>query len=136
MAAYQTSHRTVFSTHPLNAEPDIARLGAHWHQATLTREPDARWGWPLWQIALEFDPGTHEVVVRAFDGAGQTQPAPPRELERERVSLRLVAPDHTHRRVSAWRIRQEIRRNGFGKSTLVYHALRRTVFISASQGAC
>ncbi|MCM5704524.1 sulfite oxidase [Larsenimonas salina] len=51
--------------------------GAHWHQAALTREPDARWGWTLWQVTLEFGPGTHEVVVRAFDGAGQTQPEHP-----------------------------------------------------------
>ena len=47
--------------------------GLTWQQATL--EQGTQWAWTLWQITLNLDPGNHELVVRAGDDAGQTQPA-------------------------------------------------------------
>ena len=49
--------------------------GAHWRQAGLERRADAPCSWTLWQATLDLPPGDHELVVRAWDSAGQTQPA-------------------------------------------------------------
>ncbi len=53
--------------------------GRHWQQAGLQhgRSP---WSWTLWQIALDLPRGEHELVVRAWDAAGQTQPAAPDDV--------------------------------------------------------
>ena len=50
--------------------------GRTWRQAHLdsARSP---WGWVLWSADLALDVGEHELVVRAWDSAGQTQPASP-----------------------------------------------------------
>ena len=48
--------------------------GRSWCQARL----DARssiWSWVLWDADLNLCEGEHELVVRAWDTAGQTQPA-------------------------------------------------------------
>ena len=47
--------------------------GLTWRQAAL--EQATRWAWTLWQVTLDLEPGRHELVVRAWDDAGQTQPA-------------------------------------------------------------
>lgn len=47
--------------------------GLTWQQATL--EQGTQWAWTLWQITLDLDSGDHELIVRAWDDAGQTQPA-------------------------------------------------------------
>ena len=49
--------------------------GRSWRQAELERRPDAPWSWTFWQARLELSKGEHELVVRAWDSAGQTQPA-------------------------------------------------------------
>lgn len=49
--------------------------GAHWTQAALEHLPNAPWSWTFWQAAIDLPPGEHELAVRAWDSAGQTQPA-------------------------------------------------------------
>jgi sulfite oxidase len=49
--------------------------GRTWTQARLTRRPDAPWSWTLWSTTLDLPEGQHELAVRAWDCAGQTQPA-------------------------------------------------------------
>lgn len=53
--------------------------GRTWSQATLTEDPAAPWAWTFWDITLDLQPGDRELVVRAWDSAGQTQPATPDE---------------------------------------------------------
>ncbi len=57
------------------ARVDVSRDGGrHWQQAGLEhgRSP---WSWTLWRVALDLPRGAHELAVRAWDAAGQTQPA-------------------------------------------------------------
>ena len=62
---------------------DVARVdvspdgGLSWVQAELQRRPDAPWSWTFWSTTLHLAPGEHELAVRAWDSAGQTQPAAP-----------------------------------------------------------
>ncbi len=51
--------------------------GRHWRQAELEQRPDAPWAWTLWRIEAELEKGEHELVVRAWDSAAQTQPDSP-----------------------------------------------------------
>ena len=51
--------------------------GRTWTQATLEEHGDARWGWTFWHGSLDLPPGEHEICARAWDAAGQTQPALP-----------------------------------------------------------
>ena len=53
--------------------------GRHWQQASV-RHGRSPWSWTLWQIALDLPRGQHELVVRAWDSAGQTQPAAPDDV--------------------------------------------------------
>lgn len=53
--------------------------GRNWTQAVL--EPEAApWSWTFWRSELDLHPGEHELAVRAWDSAGQTQPATPDEV--------------------------------------------------------
>lgn len=54
--------------------------GRHWRQADLSERPDAPWSWTLWRTSFDLPAGAHELVVRAWDSAGQTQPARPEEV--------------------------------------------------------
>ena len=62
---------------------DITRVdvsmdgGRNWHQAMLRHDIDAPWSWTFWEVMLDLTKGEHELVVRAWDSAGQTQPALP-----------------------------------------------------------
>jgi sulfite oxidase len=47
--------------------------GKTWHRATI-RESRDRWAWYLWELPLTLQRGTHELVVRATNNAGITQP--------------------------------------------------------------
>lgn len=49
--------------------------GAHWCQATLEQRRDAPWSWTFWHATVDVVAGEHELAVRAWDSAGQTQPA-------------------------------------------------------------
>lgn len=49
--------------------------GRSWHQADLEFDSAAPWSWTFWQAEIDMPKGEHEVTVRAWDSAGQTQPA-------------------------------------------------------------
>jgi sulfite oxidase len=51
--------------------------GRTWRQAGLEHDVAAPWSWTLWSATVELPRGEHELVVRAWDSAGQTQPALP-----------------------------------------------------------
>jgi sulfite oxidase len=53
--------------------------GRSWHEAELL-EDLGRWAWRLWRAELDLAPGRHEIVVRAWDSAGATQPENPAML--------------------------------------------------------
>ena len=47
--------------------------GSTWTVATLA--PDAGpWSWRFWDAEVDVTPATRELVARAWDSAGQTQP--------------------------------------------------------------
>ena len=49
--------------------------GRSWRQAELEQQPQAPWSWTFWRLTLDLAVGEHELAVRAWDSAGQTQPA-------------------------------------------------------------
>ena len=51
--------------------------GRSWRQAELEHDPRTPWSWTFWEINVELHPGDIELVVRAWDIAGQTQPETP-----------------------------------------------------------
>lgn len=53
--------------------------GRSWVQAELERDAAAPFAWTFWSTSLDLPPGEHELAVRAWDEAGQTQPALPDE---------------------------------------------------------
>lgn len=50
--------------------------GWHWQVADLTAQ-NGDWAWTFWELPCQLERGTHELVVRAFDAQGLTQPASP-----------------------------------------------------------
>jgi sulfite oxidase len=54
--------------------------GLTWIEADLDARPDQPWAWTLWSAGFDLGRGSHELVVRAWDSAGQTQPARPEEV--------------------------------------------------------
>ncbi len=54
--------------------------GATWQQATLAPQDEGPWSWVLWHCTLDLPKGKHELVVRAWDSAGQTQPSAAADL--------------------------------------------------------
>ncbi len=51
--------------------------GRTWRQARLEDHGPSGWGWTFWHSELVLQPGEHEICARAWDAAGQTQPALP-----------------------------------------------------------
>lgn len=51
--------------------------GRTWQQAELDETSGAPWAWTFWTATIDLIPGEHELAVRAWDSAGQTQPALP-----------------------------------------------------------
>ena len=51
--------------------------GRDWVQASIEDHGNQRWSWTLWHVDLDLAKGEHELVVRAWDEAGQTQPSSP-----------------------------------------------------------
>ncbi len=51
--------------------------GETWLQADL--EPSSPWSWTFWSASLDLTPGAHDLTVRAWDSASQTQPARPQD---------------------------------------------------------
>lgn len=64
------------------ARVDVSADGGRvWRQADLRRSQDGGAGsWTLWRIDLALDRGRHELVVRAWDSAGQAQPSDVAEI--------------------------------------------------------
>lgn len=54
--------------------------GVGWRQADLTRDEESPGAWSQWQIEVDLNPGSHMLMVRAFDDAGQGQPEWPGHL--------------------------------------------------------
>ena len=48
--------------------------GQTWRETTLLGAAQ-RWSWRFWELEVALTPGRHELVARAYDGAGNTQPA-------------------------------------------------------------
>ncbi len=74
---------TAIRGYAVATERRVARVdvsadgGRSWHQADLDHDAAKPWSWTLWEARLELPVGQHELVVRAWDSAGQTQPAAP-----------------------------------------------------------
>ena len=51
--------------------------GRHWMQAQLEQAEDQPHAWTLWRLDTVLETGEHELVVRAWDDAMQTQPDSP-----------------------------------------------------------
>ncbi len=77
--------RTTLRGYAIATARDIVRVdvsidgGQGWHQAELEHDPQAPWSWTFWTIALDLPKGEHELAVRAWDSAGQTQPDRPED---------------------------------------------------------
>ena len=75
--------KTVLRGYAIATNRQVARVdvsadgGRSWSQAALERHAEAHWSWIFWQAEMELPAGEHELVVRAWDSAGQTQPALP-----------------------------------------------------------
>ncbi len=54
--------------------------GRSWSEAELEARPHQPWAWTAWSAELDLPPGRHELAVRAWDSAGQTQPARAEEV--------------------------------------------------------
>jgi sulfite oxidase len=53
--------------------------GATWTHATLREQPQP-WTWCFWEVTVPLGPGAHELIVRAWDSAGCTQPEDIRQV--------------------------------------------------------
>ena len=71
--AIATDARSPASTSRSTAAAAGARPSS---STTATR----RWSWTFWHATLDLPAGEHELVVRAWDSAGQTQPARPDDI--------------------------------------------------------
>jgi sulfite oxidase len=58
------------------ARVDVSRDdGRNWQQAGLETAEAKPWSWIFWHASLNLPKGEHVLAVRAWDSAGQTQPA-------------------------------------------------------------
>jgi sulfite oxidase len=57
-----------------------ANRGSSWTTAQLEHDPAAPGSWTLWEATLDLPKGDHQLVVRAWDSAGQTQPEWPNSV--------------------------------------------------------
>lgn len=75
--------KIVLRGYAIATERQVARVdvsinaGRNWSQAELESHPDTPWSWVFWQAELDLPAGEHELAVRAWDSAGQTQPVLP-----------------------------------------------------------
>ena len=51
--------------------------GRTWSQAGIEHDAASPWSWTFWTATLDLPAGEHELAVRAWDSAGQTQPSLP-----------------------------------------------------------
>jgi sulfite oxidase len=59
------------------ARVDVSTDGGGSWQAAELLEDLGRWAWRRWRLRAEVAPGEHEILVRAWDSAGATQPEHP-----------------------------------------------------------
>jgi sulfite oxidase len=57
-----------------------ANDGKSWHQAELETADVQPWSWTFWHASIDLPRGEHVLAVRAWDSAGQTQPARPDDV--------------------------------------------------------
>lgn len=85
-AAMLRAGRVVCRGYAIASERAIVRVdlssdgGRSWTQAVVEDNGDARWAWFFWCLTLDLLPGEHELCVRAWDAAGQTQPSSPDDV--------------------------------------------------------
>lgn len=53
--------------------------GETWFEAEMKGEAEP-WAWRLWQVPIAFEPGLHQLVVRAVDSAANSQPQDVRQV--------------------------------------------------------
>jgi len=53
--------------------------GTTWTTATLQEQPQPG-TWCFWEVAMHLDPDAHQLVVRAWDSSGWTQPQDIRQV--------------------------------------------------------
>ncbi len=84
--AHLTAGPVAMHGYALAGDRAVARVdvspngGLDWCQASLEQKPGAPWAWTRWSWAGELGKGNHELVVRAVDEAGQTQPSAPDDV--------------------------------------------------------
>ena len=90
--------RTTVRGYAIATGRDIARVdlsadgGMTWAQADLA-PPASPWCWTFWEATLDLAAGSHELVVRAWDSAGQTPAVPPAGcVELQGLPQRCMAP--------------------------------------------
>ena len=77
--------RTAVRGYAIATAREIVRVdvsidgGRCWSQADLAPNSGAPWSWRFWSATVDLPRGEHELVVRAWDSAGQTQPASPED---------------------------------------------------------
>jgi sulfite oxidase len=74
--------------------------GATWTNATLLEQPQL-WTWCFWETTLSLGPGAHQLIVRAWDSAGDTQPADGRQVWNWVVVKVIAERYHEYTRLTA-----------------------------------
>ena len=75
--------RTVVRGYAVATDRAVTRVdvspngGRDWVQASIEDHGNQRWSWTHWHVDLDLAEGEHELAVRAWDAAGQTQPSSP-----------------------------------------------------------
>ncbi|HJS84977.1 MAG TPA: molybdopterin-dependent oxidoreductase [Acetobacteraceae bacterium] len=64
----------VASGRPIERVEISTDSGRHWARAETEARHGERWTWVLWTARIDLPPGDYELIVRAWDGAAQTQP--------------------------------------------------------------
>jgi len=64
----------VASGRPIERVEVSTDAGRSWTRAEMEAGRGERWAWTLWTAHVELLAGAHELIVRAWDGAAQTQP--------------------------------------------------------------
>lgn len=84
--AHVAAGRVRLKGYAIAYDRSVARIevsidgGRNWAQATIDPGDGERWSWVRWAIDAELSIGTHEIVVRAVDTAGQGQPEHPEQV--------------------------------------------------------
>jgi sulfite oxidase len=70
----------IGGAHPLEQVEVSGDGGTTWTTAKLMSSRAYPWAWWLWQIQIELKPGAAQIVARAKDSAGHTQPRDAEEI--------------------------------------------------------